>query len=180
MTIILTNNNLNQNDLIKAKKDLEGISAGSNKEGLHTIRGRLIHNMTILERIIREKVTNYDLQRYNSPRTDFYNMIDVFSKKLRDSGNYSDITEIESKLQELRDLFRNPWAHGLVFYESFEEDNQEEKPINKLDNKGNIIDISFNSDPNHFDNANELFKYVFQWLFNNQLLTINGYNIKII
>lgn len=185
MSILITSKKISDCDKELAFKDLEQV---------HLIRGRILHFSSILEsvlkRIITKKVYNAHKDVLKSKKgkikdygkLDLNDRIKLFVKFLENKKaiqKNKDFDKFKSDLNMLREVYRNPWAHGFVYYQKYERDKKDSKykPINFIKNKKRRIPIHFKS--KHFEVANKVFPNVFKWLDQKKFLRLKKYDICI-
>lgn len=132
---------------------------------VHVLRGRIIHDMALLEKIMKQycRISRTTVIMYGSLKRDFI-------KKLRSDGydKKRDFSKFEKALNAINPD-RNIWAHGFVFYKK----RTNSQVINCI-NLNKVISII----PPYFDKKwNKPLSVIVSWLKSNNLWKIRGYEI---
>ena len=143
------------------KKDIQDLRK------VHEIRGRIIHYMSIIERIMK----NYCGQ--TSTNKTYGQIKDLFIQKLTENhlNNTSDFYEFVKALNQLNPN-RNSWAHGLVFFEKRDQANEPKNSILMNNQKTSVVHPYFE------DHWNKPISIVISWLKKNNLFNINRYVLR--
>jgi len=151
--------------LVTRGKDVDVLNEKKDLVELHTIRGRLLHYHSLIERIMKEYC--------NVPITRHVEQSEIerrFIRKLRQDGfNQEEIKKLKKALNRLRKK-RNDWGHGFVFYKK----RINEKTNNFIVNQGRIKKVC----PPYFDKINSDLSFIFDWFRKNNLMEIEGYSIN--
>jgi len=152
------NGDLSTEQRLKDKQDLER---------LQTLRGRLLHWLSIIERIMNEYCGNQPAQQ-----KEFGTILSPFIAALH--ANHldadSEFQNFENALKSIRPK-RNDWAHGIIFYEKRDNLNV---PKNSIDNRGKIDSVQ----AFYFDYLSKQFDIVIRWLMKNKLFKLDGYELE--
>lgn len=185
MSILVTSKKFSNCDKELAFKDIEEV---------HKIRGRILHFSSILEAILKDLVTK-KIQNIHKNilknkkgniksfgKLDLNDRIKLFLEFLNNQFKFSKdkkFNKLKSNLNVLRQNYRNPQAHGFVYYQRYEKDKKdsEYKPLNFIRNNQKRTPIHFKS--KHFDVANKIFPEVFKWIEDNGFLKIKYYSLEL-
>jgi len=149
---------LSTDQRLKDKQDLEK---------LQTLRGRLLHWLSIIEHIMNEYCGNS-----STGQKEFGTILGPFLATLR--ANHldadSEFQNFENALKSVHPA-RNDWAHGIIFYEKRDVPNV---PKNNIDNRGKIDSVQ----AFYFDHLSKQFDIVIRWLMKNKLFKLSGYELE--
>ncbi len=192
----LYSNHLTEEEKKKlAKEDLNEVN---------NLRGRILNYMSDLEYVFwvfvdrglyekHKKELKINKKFNNITLTDKKNIFVEEHKTLKSP----EIDNLEKSLNKVIKSYRNPWAHGFIFYEKFEIDKTDgkKKPIKylvnperasiQIDNGGlRFYPIHF-KEPNYIDIIRFHFPFIMGWFEKNGLLKkaeieINLKNKKVI
>lgn len=156
------------------KKDLNEVN---------NLRGKILNYMSDLEYVFWVLVDRDLYEKYknklkinrkfdNITLTDKKNIFVEEHKTLKSP----EIDNLEKSLNKVIKSYRNPWAHGFIFYEKFEIDKTDgkEKPIKYLVNPEKVSGLRFY--PIHFKEQNYIriikvhFPFIMKWFEENGLL----------
>lgn len=180
MGILVTSKKFTNSDKNLAFKDLEEV---------HKIRGRILHFSSILEAILKDLVTRQIYTQYRSQisnqnrnysKLDFSDRTELFILEVQTRfNNDKNFQKFKRNIKKLRQYYRNPWAHGFIYYQKYENDKKDSKykPLNFIKNNKKRIPIHFKS--KHFEIANKIFPEIFKWLKNNNFLKIKYYHLEL-
>lgn len=146
---------ISNGDISSSKHDEE-----ENLKEVHILRGRFLHWMSIIERIIK-----WYCKDINSHKT-YGQMKDIFINKLAEN-KLNSITGFYDFVKALNEI--NPdgnyWAHGFIFY--CPRKNQIPNNFIKLNDKVTSIQ------PPYFEDIGKSFSVVIGWLKQNNLWKID-------
>lgn len=132
---------------------------------VHKIRGRFLHLMSILEKIMKDYCNESNSKKM------YGELKEIFIRRLTENNlnNIDGFYEFVKALHEINPE-RSKWAHGLVYYKK----GFDEKPNNF------ILLGSSNESIRHtyFEKLNVAFDVIISWLKKNNLWEINDYQIN--
>lgn len=132
-------------------------------QDLHILRGRLLHYTSIIERIMKEYCGLANSRKtFGQIKPDFIKMLSKngFDKKL----GFDEFLKALKNIKPERDA----WAHGFVHYE----------PRAESEKANNFLTLNKTASlTNYFDSINKDFTTIINWLMNNGLWKINGFNL---
>jgi len=128
---------------------------------IHIYRGRFLHWMSIIEKIMKEYCQIQSKMMYGQLK---YKFICKLKEDFKTDEEFDNFAKALIKINP----DRNIWAHGIVFYEERKEDGLANNSI-ELNDK--IISLK-----KYFDDINSYFTTIINWLQKNNLWKLNNYN----
>jgi len=134
------------------------------QQGLHEIRGRLLHRCSVLELIFKEYTKSKETM-FGPLKKEFLDKImeeaEQGKRKLNatlSSKHSVKFSELKKALKKVAD-FRNDWAHGVVYYKLRKNPKQAN---NYIKNKKKIRSKSIK--PPYFEDISKQFSIVFRYI----------------
>jgi len=139
---------------------------------VHEIRGRFIHLMSILERIMKEYCGNKAYDKTYGPLKDFF-ASELTKSSLNSRENFYEFVKALNDINPER----NDWAHGFVYYKKRFDENANNFIRNKTFDESLGQDKECIRDP-YFNKLNDAFEIIIRWLKKNDLWKIKNCWIK--
>ena len=152
-------------DFILHKSDADKTQEIKDLKEVHILRGRFLHYMSIIERIMKEYCSLL------AEKKTYGQIKPIFIQKLKDN-KYDEKEGFQSFVEALEEINpdRNSWAHGFVFYDK----RKENKPNNHINLNDELKQIT----PPYFEDINKSFTMIIRWLQKNNFWEIKGYAIS--
>jgi len=128
---------------------------------IHIYRGRFLHWMSIIETIMKEYCQIQSKMMYGQLKYKF------ICKLKEDFKIDEEFDKFVKALIEINPE-RNIWAHGIVFYEERKEDG--------LANNSILLNDKTTSLKKYFDDINDYFSVIINWLEKNNLWKLKDFN----
>jgi len=130
-------------------------------QSIHIYRGRFLHWMSIIEKIMKEYCQIQSKMMYGQLK---YKFICKLKEDFRVDEEFDKFAKALIKINSERNI----WAHGIVFYE--------ERKENGFANNSILLNDKTTPLKKYFDEINSYFSMIISWLEKNNLWKIKDYN----